>query len=268
MSRVGQGLRLDHVSKAALADGADPRAVPAVGKGSLSCVAVGRPIRGTRVEIQGADGQPRGEGEVGEVCVSGPSVMDRYLNDPEATRAALRGGVLHTGDLGYFRGGELFLIGRIKNMLIVRGKNYYAEDIEAALEEIEGIRRGNAVAYGVYDEARGCDRLQIAVETRLRDEAERAALQARIEAAVAEAVGLIPDQVVLLEPGQLPKTSSGKKRRQQCRDEVVSGAIHRRRPRGLVSGLRIVIRSRLASLWHAISRQTRAPSIRRTASAS
>jgi acyl-CoA synthetase (AMP-forming)/AMP-acid ligase II len=266
MSRPGQGLRLDRVSQAALADAARPRALPAIGRGSVACVCVGRAIRGTRVSVRDEAGRELAEGEVGEVCVAGLSVMDRYLDDPEATERALRGGVLHTGDLGYLRGGELHVIGRKKNMLIVRGKNYYAEDVEAALEEVEGVRRGNAIAYGVFDEARGCERLEIALETRLRGEAERAALAARVEQAVADAVGLVPARVVLLAPGQLPKTSSGKKRRQACREEVASGAIHRRRLLGRAR-FAMLARSRAATLWHALRRRlARPPTVRPSAS--
>ena len=249
-----EGLRVDRVSRAGLSDGSSPQAIPAVGKGSVECVSLGRAIPGTTVRIAGPDGEDLPDRHVGEVRVKGPSVMSGYYNDPAATAAAFCDGELLTGDLGYLVRGELHIVGRIKNMLIVRGRNYYAEDIEFAVEQVPGVRKGNAVAYGEYDERRGMDRLHIAVETRLRTPEERAGLEANIREAVSEAVGLLPDEVLTLRPGSLPKTTSGKKQRLKCRDNVASGAIHRKRQGEAAATVGVILRSQMAVVWHLMKR--------------
>lgn len=255
MPRPGDGLRVDRVSRAGLADARQPEAMEAVGLGSVECVCVGRPILGTKVRVVGRDGRRLPDRMVGEVTVQGPSVMDRYFNDPRSTKQALANGVLRTGDLGYRVGDDLYIVGRIKNMLIVRGRNYYAEDIEVAVEQVAGVRKGNAIAYGTYDERRGMDRLNVAVETRVRGELERAALEQRIREAVSETVGLVPDKVVLANPGSLPKTTSGKKQRLQCRDKVSSGAIFNRRQGEASAAVGVILRSQLALALRSFRRQ-------------
>jgi len=213
-------------------------------------VSVGRAIASSALRIRDGEGHALPERCVGEVCVRGPSVMSGYLDNPEATAEAIREGELRTGDLGYLAGGELFIVGRIKHMLIVRGKNYFAEDIEAAVEQVPGVRKGNAVAFGVGDERRG-EQLQLVVETRLRRDEERRELEQRIGEAVAEAVGLTPRAIVLVPANTLPKTSSGKKRRGRCREMVASGEIvaGTRRKRAS-SGVGTLVRSQLAFAGH------------------
>ncbi len=87
-------------------------------------------------------------------------------DDPEATAQALRDGRLHTGDLGYFAGGELYLVGRIKDMVIIGGRNLFPEDVERCAERVSGVRKGNAVVFGVTTR-RGRERLVLVGETRL-----------------------------------------------------------------------------------------------------
>jgi acyl-CoA synthetase (AMP-forming)/AMP-acid ligase II len=258
LSRPGDGLRVDHVSREALSDAAGPVAIPAIGAGSVECVSVGRAILGTTVRVRGAAGEELPPRHVGEVWVEGPSVMAGYLDDEEATRRVIEGGALRTGDLGYLVGRELFIVGRVKNMLIVRGRNYYAEDIETAVEKVAGVRQGNAVAFGEYDGERGMDRLHVVAETRLRGAEELAGLEARIRDAVSEAVGLVPDEVRLLPPGTLPKTTSGKKQRQACRAALVAGVplglARRGRASRAVAALVHVVRSQIAAARHALRR--------------
>ncbi len=249
-----EGLHVDRVSKSALADARCPQALPAVGLDSTEVVCVGRPIPRTQVTVHGKDGRQLPPRHVGEIWVRGPSLMRGYFSNAEATAEALQDGALRTGDLGYLVGQRLFIVGRKKNMLIVRGKNYYAEDIEAVVEQLAGVRKGNAVAYGVFDERQGCDRLHIALETRLRDPQERAALEQQVRRLVAEEVGLFPEQVLLLAPGTLPKTTSGKKQRLQCRDDVVDGTIFRQRKGEARAATWVMLRSQLGALWHLMKR--------------
>ncbi|HEX6863871.1 MAG TPA: AMP-binding protein, partial [Thermoanaerobaculia bacterium] len=109
-------------------------------------VSVGRPLPGFDLEIRDEAGRALPPGRVGRVWIQGPSLMDGYLNAPEATARALRDGWLDTGDLGFLRGGELYLTGRAKDVIILRGRNYAPEEIERSLESVPGVRTGCAVA--------------------------------------------------------------------------------------------------------------------------
>jgi acyl-CoA synthetase (AMP-forming)/AMP-acid ligase II len=181
-------------------------------------VSVGRPLPGFRVEIRDGDGREGKTGRVGRVWVRGPSLMEGYLGRPRATARALREGWLDTGDLGFLRDGELFLTGRAKDLVILRGRNYGPEEIEAAAAAVPGARPGCAVAASVMVEGGdgSGDREELVVFVEVGRETD-ADLQRRLPQAVREAVvgtlGLPPDRVEVLAPGTLPRTSSGKLRR-------------------------------------------------------
>jgi acyl-CoA synthetase (AMP-forming)/AMP-acid ligase II len=209
----GTGLVTDFIDPDAL-NAAEPRAIPAQGHVAIEVVCLGRAFPGAGVVVRDANGQLLPDRTVGEIYVTGPSVMTGYLHHPEATAETIRNGELKTGDLGYMVDGRMFLVGRKKHMLIVRGRNYYAEAIEAIVERVPGVRKGNAVAFGVFDERRGTDQLWIACETREKDKAK---LETAIAELVSEEIGLMPARICLLKPNQLPKTSSGKKQRLECR---------------------------------------------------
>ncbi|MFP5286032.1 MAG: AMP-binding protein, partial [Thermoanaerobaculia bacterium] len=175
-------------------------------------VSVGRPLPGFRLEIRDEEGRPLPPGRVGRVWVEGPSLMEGYLNAPEATARALRDGWLDTGDLGFLRGGELYLTGRAKDVVILRGRNHAPEEIERAVEGIPGVRAGCAVAASWMPENADGERLALFVEEARNATPDPEACRQ----AVLRAVGLEVDEIVVLEPGTLPRTSSGKLRRQEA----------------------------------------------------
>jgi len=214
---LGKKYHVDHVDRASVEAGGVATPSQPGEKGTRSLVALGTPLEGIEVTVFKSDGGAAGEREVGEVCVRGRSVMQGYWNDAAATAETLRGGWLHTGDLGYMAGGELYLAGRIKDMVIVGGRNLYPEDVERCAEKVSGIRKGNAVAFGVTTR-RGKERLVLVGETRLQC-AQKALQAARaVSGLVREQIGVPVREVVLVPAGSLPKTSSGKKRRFLCRD--------------------------------------------------
>ena len=131
-----------------------------------SFVSVGRPCRGVRVEIVGADDRQRARpGEVGEILVQSPGVMQGYYRDPEGSARALRDGWLHTGDLGFLDAeGYLFITGRIKDVIIVRGQNIVPTDVEEAADHVAGVRYSAAV--GLESERTGTQRLHVVAEVR------------------------------------------------------------------------------------------------------
>lgn len=161
---------------------------------------------------------------MGRLHVSGPSLFRDYLNQPLQTALVLRRGWLDTGDLGFVHDGELFLVGRAKDVLVVRGANHSPVDVERAVDELAGVRRGCVVAASVGAEGAATERLLLMVETRRGIERdERATLPARCREAVLTATGLALDEVVLLAPGTLPRTSSGKLRRGEAAALHVAG---------------------------------------------
>ncbi len=179
-------------------------------------VSVGTTVPGFLLEIRDDAGRVLPPGRVGRVWVRGPSLMDGYLNAPEATARALQGGWLDTGDLGFLRGGELYLTGRAKDVVILRGRNHAPDEIERAVEGIPGVRAGCAVAASWLPEEAEGERLALFVETsRHATSAQIDALPDLCRQAVLGATGLDVDEVVILEPGTLPRTSSGKLRRQE-----------------------------------------------------
>ncbi len=185
--------------------------------GGLELVSVGRPLPGTEVEVRDPEGGPSPTGKVGRIHVRGPSLMDGYLGRPEATARALHGGWLDTGDLGFVHDGELFLTGRAKDVVILRGRNHSPVEIEHAVEGVDGVRRGCSVAVSWLPEGAPSEVLLLFVEHRREATAEQVAgLPSACAEAVLAATGLQAGQVLALAPGTLPRTSSGKLRRQEA----------------------------------------------------
>jgi len=200
------------------------------------------------VEIMGENGQALPERHVGEIVVEGPSVARGYFGDETTTRTAFRNGKLFTGDLGYFADGKLHVCGRSKDIIILRGRNYYPQDIEKIISEVEGVRTsqvavftcprpngngngnghgngdGNGTGNGNGRHSSPEERLVAVAEVSKVQFAEDAVRQA-IVAAVHQQMGLRVDEVHFLRRGGLPKTSSGKVRRRETRDRLQAGTL-------------------------------------------
>jgi fatty-acyl-CoA synthase len=185
----------------------------------------GPPIRGMEMRICDPDtGEVQESGRLGEIEIRGPSVVPGYFQRPDATAAAFRdGGWLRTGDLGYLAHDDVVICGRLKDLIIVGGRNLFPEDLERAAQAVEGVRTGNVIAFGVDGGHKG-DAVVIVAEVKSE---ETARVRDDISKAVAEAVGLRPEDIVLLRPGTLPKTSSGKLRRSICRARYRSAELER-----------------------------------------
>ncbi|MGH9160876.1 MAG: fatty acyl-AMP ligase [Vicinamibacteraceae bacterium] len=172
---------------------------------------VGRAMPGLDVEVR--DEETRlADSRVGRIWVRGPSITRGYDNDAESTRRLLRDGWLDTGDLGFFYGGNLYISGRAKDLIIIRGRNYAPQEIERLLADLPGLRRGCAVA--VADSSHGGrEQLVVLAERDRRTPKPDEELVAAIRNAVLNGLALTPDVIELLSPGTLPRTSSGKLRR-------------------------------------------------------
>jgi fatty-acyl-CoA synthase len=152
---------------------------------------------------------------VGEILVRGPTLMDGYLDDPQATEAAFLDGWLRTGDLGYIAEGELYITGRAKDVIIVRGQNYYAEDIERVAERVPGVRKGCCAAVAVNTGT--TEEIGLIVETKLESAEDQEKCRRELARTVWEETGIAPERILLVPPGTVPKTTSGKLQRSRAR---------------------------------------------------
>ncbi|MEA2563977.1 MAG: hypothetical protein QOH06_5481 [Acidobacteriota bacterium] len=198
--------------------GGDPDAAPKVVGNLVSC---GRAWPGERITVVDAEGHELPAGEEGEIQVFGPSVADGYWEGESF------GGVLRTGDLGRLdEHGELFVTGRLKDLIVVRGRNLYPHDIERTAEESHlALRSGGGAAFSV--EVDGEERLVVVHEVERRREAEAGEAAEAIRAAVLREHEVSPHEVMPIRAGTLPKTSSGKVRRGACREEFLAGTLTR-----------------------------------------
>lgn len=176
------------------------------GQPSLRLLSNGPPLEGCAVEAR-ADGRRLAEDEVGELHIRAPFLFDGYNRDPAATAAALRDGWYATGDLGFVRDGEVFVSGRLKDLIIVAGRNLHAGDVEAAVHGIAGLKPGRAVAFGQPDARLGTERLVLLAE---HDGSPPPDLVARCNEAVLASLGVPCGLVRIVPPGWMVKTTSGK----------------------------------------------------------
>jgi fatty-acyl-CoA synthase len=238
----GRGPRIDLVDRQAFErrHQADP-----AGEGDaqpLRFVSVGRALPLHEVRIVDEAGKDVQERTVGRLVFRGPSTTAGYFRKPEATAAiTLPGGWLDSGDLAYLADGEAFVAGRTKDLIIKAGRNLVPQEIEEVASQVEGTRKGCVVAFGVTQEAQGTEMLVVVAETRARDAARKDRLAAAITDRVAGAVGVPPDVVVLVAPGAVPKTSSGKIRRAETRALYVAGDLDRERGTPLAARARMLV---------------------------
>lgn len=206
-------------------------AAPEDGAGTISWISVGTALPGGHeVRIVDTDGNLVPERREGDIEVRGPSLMEGYYKAPVATADAMHDGWLRTGDLGYLADGELYVTGRRKELIIKGGKNLYPQDVEAAAAKVEGVRVGCCAAFGLSNVKRGTENLILICETRLTDESELARMKSEIRGAVLRATTATPDVIVLVGPGTVPKTSSGKIQRDLMRRRYRTGDLRPGRP--------------------------------------
>ena len=217
------GARIDRVKRRPLARGGVAEPARAGDVEVQRFASVGPVIAGHELEVRLPDGSGAFERQVGEIHFRGPSLMQGYFNNPQATREALVGGWLRTGDLGYLADGELYVTGRVKELIIKGGRNYLPADIEAVCHDEPRLRAGRAVAFGLPNRGTGTEDLVLVAEVREPSTAGDLALGQRLAAAVLERAGVRPDRVELLAPGALPKTTSGKLQRARVREAYSAG---------------------------------------------
>jgi len=192
---------------------------------ALRFVACGRPLPGHAIRIVDPAGHELGEREEGQLEFRGPSVTSGYFRNPEQTRRLFHDEWLDSGDLAYTAAGDIYLTGRAKDIIIRAGRNLYPYELEEAVGNIAGIRKGCVAVFGSPDPATGTERLVVLAETRETEAAALNKLREQINALAMNLLGEPPDDVVLAPPHTVLKTSSGKIRRAASRELYENGAI-------------------------------------------
>lgn len=199
------------------------RALQAAGIGT-PLVSCGPPIDGMRIRIVDSDGAQPDEGTVGEIQISGPSVMAGYLAS-DGSVISPSGGWHDTGDRGLICAGELFVVGRSKEMLIVRGRNMPPYDVERSIGELAQVGPGQAVVFCTPDDGRGRESLVAVVATGSTAAGQRLQIRAEVAARVRETFGFSLDDIVLVPKTSIPRTTSGKIQRLMTRDRYLTGRL-------------------------------------------
>ncbi|MDN5880759.1 MAG: AMP-binding protein [Nitrosospira sp.] len=202
------------------------QADPAGGEeaGALRFVACGRPLPGHQIKIVDATGNEVGERVEGRLEFKGPSATGGYFRNPEQNRLLFHDGWLDSGDFAYLAAGDLYLTGRAKDIIIRAGRNIYPHELEEAVGNIPGIRKGCVAVFGSPDPVSGTERLVVLAEMRDSDSARSEELRSRINALTLDMLGTPPDDIVLAPVHSVLKTSSGKIRRAACRELYEKGA--------------------------------------------
>jgi 1-acyl-sn-glycerol-3-phosphate acyltransferase len=221
----GRAPLVDHIQRRALME--EGRAEPAApgDASALRLVACGHPLPGHEIRIVDDTGHEVGDREEGRLEFKGPSATSGYFRNPEQTRRLFHDGWLDSGDLAYSVGGEVYITGRVKDIIIRAGRNIYPHELEEAIGNIPGVRKGCVAVFGSRDPVSATETLVVLAETRTTDVATRERLHAAITAQAVDLTGTVPDDIVLAPPHSVLKTSSGKVRRAASRELYERGQV-------------------------------------------
>jgi acyl carrier protein len=219
----GRGPKIDRIKRESLArrgyaEPADPNDPDA-----FEVVACGHPIEKNEVRIVDEAGRELGERQEGMLEFRGPSITKGYFRNDAKTRELYHDGWVRSGDRAYVAGGDIHITGRVKDIIIRAGRNTYPHEIEEQISAIPGIRKGGVAAFGSPDPQNGTERLVVMAETKETNPEARAKLIAAAHEIVTQIAGSAADDIVLVPPRGVPKTSSGKVRRSSAKELYETG---------------------------------------------
>src|ERR1700686_2433259 len=200
----------------------------------IAFVSAGKPVPRHEIRVVDNAGVEVTERTEGFLWFRGPSATTGYYQNKAATDALLPLGPgdgngefawVNSGDRAYIADGELYVTGRVKDIIIKGGRNLYPHEVEELTARVEGIRKGCIVAFGIKDQASGTEKMVVVAESRETNDDRRAEMAAKITDVVSRGLGLPPDRVELLPLGSIPKTSSGKLRREETKQLFLSGQL-------------------------------------------
>ena len=250
---IDSEFRVDHVDRKQFEENKIAAAIDH--EDGLAFVSCGAPIEGHDIRIVDDEMHVLPERSVGRLQFRGPSSMQGYYHNTEATKAVYFDGWIDSGDLAYIADGELYIAGRRKDLIIKAGRNLYPVEIEELVGNVEGVRQGCVAVFGVTDEKRSTEQLVIVAETRERDKGKREAMVDAISQAVTAALDIVPDHVVLVAPHVVPKTSSGKLQRAACKSMYLNGRLGKFRAPAWMQiaklGVEMIVRNSLSAVYAA-----------------
>ena len=213
------GLHIDKISRSEFEQNSLAIPISPSDKSSayLEFVCCGSAIPDHEIRIIDNEGNIQPERTIGNLQFRGPSAMQGYYRNPEATARVYHDGWWDSGDLAYLVADEVYIVGRKKDIIIKGGRNIHPEGIEAIVNQITGIRKGCVVAFGVHDINIGTEKLIVVAETNVLDKTKLNKLQAQIIEQLAIDIGVVPDEIVFTSARTIPKTSSGKLQRDACK---------------------------------------------------
>jgi 1-acyl-sn-glycerol-3-phosphate acyltransferase len=230
---LDRGPLVDHVDREIFAT--QGRAVPTDAKHetAISFVSSGGPVAKHEVMIVDDKGEEVADRTEGFLWFRGPSTTSGYYKNEAATKALFPAGPapdgeytwVNSGDRAYRADGEIYVTGRVKDIIIKGGRNLYPHEVEELASAVDGIRKGCVVAFGLKDGGSGTEKLVIVAESRQEEAGERSRIAAAINERVTRGLGLPPDRVELIPPGSIPKTSSGKLRREETKQLYIAGKL-------------------------------------------
>jgi 1-acyl-sn-glycerol-3-phosphate acyltransferase len=268
VQKGGSGYHVDRIERDTFES--SRRAIPAVSvdqsargdqgstsdSATLEFVGAGRPLPDVEVRIVDTDGRDVEERIEGQLWFRSPAATSGYYRNPAATREIMReGGWLNSGDYAYLADGEIYITGRAKDVIIKGGRNLYPHEIEQVAGRVAGVRAGCVVAFGAPDARSGTEKLVVAAEVRSRGaQADEKRITAEIARVVNETMGVPPDQIELLPPQSIPKTSSGKLRRGETRRLFLAGQLGKKLPPAWMQIARLGVRGALPRAWTFLKR--------------
>ncbi|HKU39850.1 MAG TPA: AMP-binding protein, partial [Polyangiales bacterium] len=227
---AGRGPRIERIERGVFMRFGRAQPTAADDVRALEIVGAGHAVSAHELRIVDAQSRELPDREQGEIEFRGPSASRGYADNPAADLQLHDGAWSRTGDLGYIADGELFVTGRSKDVIVRAGHHIHPQEIEAAIGQLPGVRKGCVAAIGPSDARSGTERVVVLVETRETDGVRRRELREQIRKRATDLLEGGPDEVVLVAPHNLPKTTSGKLRRGACRSLYESGAIERGAP--------------------------------------
>jgi fatty-acyl-CoA synthase len=231
---LGRGPMVDRIEREAFAS--EGHAIPAKveNENCIAFVSAGKPVPRHEIRVVNDAGTEVAERREGFLWFRGPSATTGYYQNKAATEALLPNGPgeagaefawVNSGDRAYIADGELYVTGRVKDIIIKGGRNLYPHEVEELAARVEGIRKGCIVAFGIKDQASGTEKMVVVAESRDADAVRRAAMAAKVTEEVSRGLGLPPDRVELIPLGSIPKTSSGKLRREETKQLYLAGSL-------------------------------------------
>ena len=225
-----RGPRIDRIDRAVLTRSGRAQPAAADDPGAIEFVGCGQALPGHEIRIVDPTARELPDRQQGELEFRGPSTTRGYADNPEPTRRLWDGDWCRSGDLAYVAAGEVYVTGRSKDLIVRAGQHIHPHEIEEAIGQLPGVRRGCVAVIGTADARAGTEGVAIIVETRETDETRRSQLRARVREVATRMLDADPDDVVLVHPHSIPKTTSGKLRRAACRAAFESGELERRAP--------------------------------------